>query len=126
MFARWSLALALVFAAAPALAQKPDEPKKADPKPADKKEEPKKADPKKATGQLPMNWKALGLTDEQVQKVYKLQAKYNDDIDGLEAKIKELKDKMQKERLEVLTADQKKRLEDILKEKSGTGDKKDK
>ena len=84
-----------------------------------------KADPKtvkveaKAKGQLPQNWKQLGLTDEQSQKVYKVQAKYNGDIDLLEAQIKELKAKMSKERSEILTPEQKKRLEDILKTKSG-------
>lgn len=94
-------------------------PKTADPK----KDDTKKEDPKKVSGQLPMYWRMLGLTDDQVQKVYKVQAKYGDEIDTLEAKIKELKDKMVKERSEVLTADQKKRLEEILKEKAGTGDK---
>lgn len=88
----------------------------------------KPKDPKaegKAKGQLPPNWKNLGLTDEQTQKVYKLQAKFNEDIDKLEEQIKALKEKMSKERLTVLTTEQKKRLEDILKEKAGT-DKKDK
>ncbi len=78
-----------------------------------------KAPEPKAKGQLPQNWKQLGLTDDQVQKVYKVQAKYNDDIDKLEAQIKDLKAKMSKERSEVLTAEQKKRLEEILKGKSG-------
>ena len=101
-----------------------------EPKPAQNKDAPKatkdepkpKVDPKadpKVKGQLPPNWKQLGLTDEQVQKVYKIQSKYNEDIDKLEAEIKELKAKMSKERSEVLTAEQKKRLEDILKTKSG-------
>ena len=92
------------------------EPKPGEPKAA-------KADPKvepKAKGQLPQNWKQLGLTDDQVQKVYKVQTKYNGDIDKLEAQIKDLKAKMSKERSEVLTAEQKKRLEEILKGKSGT------
>lgn len=111
MSARSTLALvvALLLGTA-AFAQKPADP-------------PKKEDPKKVTGQLPTYWKMLGLTDEQVQKVYKVQAKYNTEIDDLEAKIKGLKEKMSKERLEVLTAEQKKRLEEILKEKAGTGDK---
>ena len=81
-----------------------------------------KAEPKveaKAKGQLPPNWKQLGLTDEQTQKVYRIQQKYNEDIDKLEVQIKEMKSKMQKERSEVLTAEQKKRLEEILKTKSG-------
>jgi Spy/CpxP family protein refolding chaperone len=93
-------------------------------KPADpKKDDAKKEEPKVVKGQLPQNWKMLGLTDKQVQEIYKLQGKYNDEIDTLEAKIKELKEKMSKERLEVLTAEQKKRLEEILKDKAGTGDK---
>ena len=109
------------------------EPKPADPKvpketkaaPKDAKADPKvdpKTDPKaetKAKGQLPQNWKQLGLTDDQTQKVYKVQTKYNEDIDKLKAQIEELKAKMTKERNEVLTAEQKKRLEDILKAKSG-------
>lgn len=74
----------------------------------------------KAKGQLPMNWKQLGLTDKQIQEVYKVQGKYGDDIDKLDAQIKELKAKIVKERLEVLTPEQKKRLEEILKGKAGT------
>jgi Spy/CpxP family protein refolding chaperone len=113
--ARWILAPALALGVALAgYAQAP--------KPA----EPKKEEPKRLTGQLPTYWKMLGLTDKQVQEVYKIQGKYNAEIDTLEAKIKELKEKMGKERLEVLTAEQKKRLEEILKDKAGTSDKKDK
>lgn len=121
----WMLAVAFVFGLT-ATAQEPKKPadpaKPAEPKPAEpKKDEPKVDLTKK--GQLPMNWKLLGLTDVQTTKVYTVQAKYNTEIDDLEAKIKELKEKMSKERLEVLTAEQKKRLEEIFKEKSGTGDK---
>ena len=86
------------------------EPKKDDPKGAKKDE----ASATKFKGQLPQNWKKLGLTDEQVQNVYKIQSKYNEDIDKLDAKIKELKAAMDKERRGVLTAEQKKRLEEIL------------
>ena len=56
---------------------------------------------------------------EQKQSVYKINAKFTEEIDKLETKVKELKDKRDKERLGVLTADQKKRLEEILKKKSG-------
>ena len=91
-----------------------------------KKEDTKKEDTKKepttktkAKGQLPQNWGQLGLTDEQKQSVYRLQGKYNEEIDVLEAKIKELKSKMSEERSKILTAEQKKRLEQILKAKSG-------
>lgn len=84
--------------------------------------DPKKDDqPAKAKGMLPTYWGQLGLSDEQKQKVYKVQAKYNDEIEKLEAKIQELKDKRDKERFDLLSADQKKRLEAIIKEKSGGG-----
>jgi hypothetical protein len=85
--------------------------KKDDPK----KEETKKDDPaSKARGMLPPNWKRIGLTDKQVQDIYKVQGKYNDEIDKLEAKIKELKATRDKEMKAVLTDEQKKRLDDIL------------
>ncbi len=70
--------------------------------------------PAKFKGVLPPNWKKIGLTDAQVQEVYKVQGKYNEEIDKLEAKIKELKATRDKEMKAVLTAEQKKRLEDIL------------
>jgi Spy/CpxP family protein refolding chaperone len=85
-----------------------------DPKPGTK-EEPKT----KAKGQLPMYWGQIGLSDEQKQKVYTIQNKHNEEIDKLEAQIKAIKEKMAKERGEVLTADQKKKLEDIIKSKTG-------
>jgi len=92
---------------------------KGDPKTkADPKVEPKGKEAK-GKGQLPQNWSQLGLTGDQKDKVYKLQAKYNADIDKLDAEIKEMKAKLTKERFEVLTAEQKKALEDILKKKSG-------
>ena len=92
------------------------------PKPADKPAD--KKDDKKEKGQLPTYWKQLGLTDKQVQEVYKAQAKFNEEIDTHEAKIKELKEKMAKERMTILTKEQKDRLEAIIKEKVGTTEKK--
>lgn len=90
----------------------------------------KKAEPKEATkpeakvkGYLPQNWAKLGLTDDQRTKVYQIQGKYKDEIDKLEAQIKTLKEKMARERLEVLTPEQKKRLSDIVLGAVGTGDK---
>lgn len=91
-----------------------DKPKGA--KPDDKPES-------KAKGQLPTYWGQLGLSEDQKQKVYKLQAKCNEDIDKLEEQIKALKEKMAKERSAILTPEQKKRLEAIIKEKVGGGDK---
>ena len=92
---------------------------------AEKKDEPAKAkDAKepaaKSKGQLPQNWSQLGLTDLQKQGIYKLQGKFNEESDKLELQIKEMKAKMSEERSKILTADQKKRLEEILKAKAGT------
>jgi Spy/CpxP family protein refolding chaperone len=79
------------------------------------KEDPKKDDPPaKLKGTLPPNWKKLGLTDMQVQEIYKVQAKYSDEIGKLEAKIKDLKANRDKDEKAVLTPEQKKRLEEIL------------
>jgi Spy/CpxP family protein refolding chaperone len=87
-----------------------------------KKDDPARKDEPagKVKGQLPQGWGKIGLTDDQRQKVYKIQAKYNDQIDKLEAQIKELKDKRDKERYEVLTADQKKRLKELSEPKGSS------
>jgi hypothetical protein len=85
------------------------------PKEDPKKQEAKKDDPPmKAKGVLPPNWKKVGLTDPQVQEIYKVQNKYDVEIDKLQAKIEELKANRTKDMRAVLTADQKKRLDEIL------------
>jgi hypothetical protein len=85
------------------------EPKKEATQPG-KKDDP----PAKAKGMLPANWKKIGLSESQVQEIYKIQNKYGDEIDKLEAKIKELRAAMAKDRLAVLSQDQKKKLDEIL------------
>ncbi|MDB5306637.1 MAG: hypothetical protein JWO38_839 [Gemmataceae bacterium] len=97
------------------------EAKKDDPKTTkkdEKKEDPKTAKkddpPAKVKGTLPRDWGKIGLGDDQKQDIYKIQSKYNSDIDRLEAKIKELKGARDKEMRGVLSADQKKRLEEIV------------
>jgi hypothetical protein len=78
-------------------------------------QEPKKDDPPgKVKGTLPPKWKDLGLSSDQVQQIYKIRNKHDEEIGKLEAKIAELKAAKEKESKAVLTADQKKRLEDIL------------
>jgi hypothetical protein len=80
----------------------------------DKKED-KKSDPApKVKGTLPANWGKLGLSDTQVQDIYKVRNKYNDEIAKLKAKITELETTRDKESKAILTPDQKKRLEEIL------------
>jgi hypothetical protein len=80
----------------------------------EKKKDDKKDPPSKVKGMLPQYWGKLGLSDEQKQNVYRIQGKYNEEIDKLEAKIKDLKAARDKEARAVLTADQRKRLEEIL------------
>ena len=80
------------------------------------KPEAKKGD---AKGQLPQYWKQLGLSDAQKAQVYRVTGRYAAEIDKLEAQIVELKAKRDRERRDVLTPDQKKRLEAIIKEKAG-------
>src|SRR5438093_483136 len=76
-----------------------------------KKDDPKKDDPAvKVKGMLPANYKKLGLSDAQVQDIYKIQGKYGGEIEKLKAKIAELKATEEKETKAVLTPEQKKRL----------------
>ena len=86
------------------------------------KDDKKKDEPApKAKGMLPPNWRKLGLSDAQVQDIYKVQNKYDAEIDKLQAKLDEVKANRMKDMKAVLTADQKKRLDEIL-----TGKDKDK
>ena len=91
-----------------------------------KKDDPKKEDPAvKAKGYLPPYWKDI-VTEAQRPKIYAVQAKYREKIDKLEAEIKELKDKQIKEMLAILSDEQKKDLEEKIKQKAGLGKDKDK
>jgi hypothetical protein len=81
----------------------------------DKKDDAKKDDPPtKLKGRLPNGWTKIGLTDEQKQTIYKIQAKHDTEIEKLELKVKELRDARDKEMKAVLSADQKKALEAVL------------
>ena len=74
-------------------------------------------DPKpqpKFRGQLYQKWKELGLTDEQKQRIYKIQSEYRSKIDELERKAKELRREERSKAAEVLTAAQKARLKELL------------
>jgi hypothetical protein len=94
-----------------------EDPKTTETKKDDKTTE-KKDDPAvKMKGRLPTHWTKLGLSEKQVQDVYKVQAKYGDEIAKLESKIAELKAAQVKEEKAILTPEQKKRLEEILLEK---------
>lgn len=80
----------------------------------EKQDEKKAEPPARVKGVLPPYWKKLGLSDAQVQDIYKVQNKYDAEIDKLQAKIDELKANRTKDMKAVLTAEQKKRLDEIL------------
>jgi hypothetical protein len=70
--------------------------------------------PVKLKGKLPTTFKKLGLSEEQIQSVYKTQAKYVTQIDQLTAKIAQLKKEEKAELEKILTPAQKARLREIL------------
>lgn len=78
----------------------------------------KKSDAKKpaaeAKGRLPNNYGRLGLSDEQRDKIYGIQGKYDRDIDKLEAQIADLKSKRDTEIAAILTPQQKTQLTEIM------------
>lgn len=75
-------------------------------------------------GQLPPQWKKLGLNDDQVKKIYAAQSDYRGKIAELKDKIRDLEKQERTEMEKVLTDAQKARLKEILLEKAPT-DKKD-
>ncbi|CAN5287692.1 hypothetical protein BH11PLA2_BH11PLA2_10550 [soil metagenome] len=89
----------------------------------DKKDAPKDKEEPKVKGSLPQGWgKAnLGLTEEQKQKIYTIDNKYDVEIETLKKKMDDLKKKKSDETVAVLTAEQKKKLEDYFKSKAGGG-----
>jgi Spy/CpxP family protein refolding chaperone len=72
----------------------------------------------KSRGQLPQGWGKLGLSADQKQKVYAIDSEYDVEIDKLTKKIADLKKERYKKQLDVLTADQKKALEENAKKKA--------
>ena len=91
-----ALALTLLGAAS---FQKPDDKKPSDKKPDDKA-------PVKARGQLPPNFKKLGLRDDQIQKVYRIRGDYKAKQDELRAKLEKLRSEEREAVEKVLTPDQ--------------------
>lgn len=79
-----------------------------------------------AKGQLPAQWKKLGLTDEQIKKVYSIQTEYRGKVAELEEKVKDLKKQERTDLEKVLTDAQKARLKEILLEKAPTEKKEEK
>jgi Spy/CpxP family protein refolding chaperone len=74
-------------------------------------------------GQLPPNYRQLGLSEEQRQSIYKIHNEYADKIDELEKQIEKMKNERNRAYGKVLTKAQRDRLEEIQKGKSDTNDK---
>lgn len=119
---RWLFVLtaALLMGPAAATAQDPKDPPKpgaakpGETKPADTKPaEPKPSDTPAARGQLPPNWKQLGLTDEQKRHVYTVQSKYRARMEELQRQLADLRAQERKELEAILTPAQVERLKQI-------------
>ena len=65
-----------------------------------------KDDKGKVKGQLPPGFKDLGLSKDQISKIYSIQAEYKKKINDLQTKINELKSSQNQEEFKVLTDDQ--------------------
>jgi Spy/CpxP family protein refolding chaperone len=76
-----------------------------------------KKEASRVRGTLPPNWAKLGLTDAQKQQAYKVEQDYRTQIEALQAQIKDLQAKERAELDKILTAEQKKRLRELLDEK---------
>jgi Spy/CpxP family protein refolding chaperone len=82
----------------------------------DKKDD--KKEPPPLRGVLPPNFGKIGLSEEQKQRIYKIEADAREKIAELEKKISELKEKEKQDLLSVLTDEQKKKLKEILEAKA--------
>src|SRR5271165_1271888 len=85
----------------------------------------KKDDKTKLTGKLPTYWTKLGLSDEQKQKVYKIQNDFHEKLASLEKQLKDLKAQEKSDLEKVLTDGQKLRLKELILSKAGIEEKKD-
>ena len=70
-------------------------------------------DAPKVKGQLPRDFKKLGLSDKQIQDIYKIEATYHDQISTLQQKIDDLKKAEHDDVDNVLTDEQKAHLKEI-------------
>ena len=73
----------------------------------------KKSGDAKKINRLPSNFGKLGLSDSQRDKIYGIQNSFADQIDSLESQIDAMKQKRDKEIDAVLSADQRKALNDL-------------
>jgi Spy/CpxP family protein refolding chaperone len=74
----------------------------------------KKDDEPKVKGKLPPHFSKLGLSDEQKDKIHKIDAAYKAKIDDLKKKLKDLEDEQREEERKVLTDQQRAKLRELL------------
>ena len=67
----------------------------------------------KTKGQLPPNWKKLGLSDEQKEKIYKIQGEFGEKIGALKKQLSQLQKEEKGQLMEVLTDANKARLREL-------------
>ena len=88
------------------------------------KSDDKKDPPPKLKGTLPQGWGKLGLTADQKQKIYKVQADYRVKIEALERQLELTKKNRREEMEKVLTKEQMAQLrKEALPEKDKDKDK---
>lgn len=86
-----------------------------------------KKDSEEIKGRLPNNYKSLELTDEQKQKIYRIQSEVRPKIDALERQAEALQEKMYADIEAVLTDDQRTMLRKLKSESAAkTAEKKTK
>ena len=71
---------------------------------------------KKSANRLPVYFGKIGLTDEQREKIYAVQAKSSEQIDALKKQLQDLEQKRDDEIQAVLTAEQKTKLAELQSE----------
>jgi len=81
-----------------------------------------KSAPPDVTHRVPSGYSKLGLTDQQKEKLYKIQAEYYPKIQGLEKQVDNLRDKRVQEFESVLTAPQKRLLAEAGQKKKAAAE----
>jgi len=81
-----------------------------------------KTAPPDVTHRVPSGYSKLGLTDQQKEKLYKIQAEYSTKIQNLEKQVSDLRDRRQGEFESVLTAPQKRLLAEAAQQKKGAAE----
>ena len=70
--------------------------------------------PTKLKGKLPAHFKKLGLSDQQTQQIFKIEANYTDKMDALKKQLADMLKAEHQEYLSVLTDEQKTHLKELL------------